>query len=279
MTFHETFAKLHRTYERKALRMLLKEFQALGKKIPYELLTPENAEGLIRLTLNEAGLEKALFKIHLTIGKSYGNLEARRYRKFREEKRFKPLPLFNEAFQQYILDFYTREGGDRIVILTDTYIEEVVKVMKIATENNETIAQMRDRIFKTVNKPNFYKWQALRIARTETTFAMNSAAMVSSDVSGLVMEKVWYTYRDSRVRDTHAEMEGKVVPSDEYFELSSGVKLKFPGDKQAEGRLKDVKRALINCRCSVSHRAKLDENGLFIFTDEPPSATAIPVLA
>lgn len=267
MTFPETFAKLHNTYERKALRMLLKEFQALGKKIPYEVLTPENAEAVIKLTLNEAGLEKALFKIHLTIGKSYGNLEARRYRKFREEKRFKPLPLFNEAFQLFLINYYKEEGGSQITLLTETYVTAVVEEMVKSKVENETIIQMRDRIFRTVNKPNFYKWQALRIARTETTFAMNSAAMVSSDVSGVVMEKVWYTYRDSRVRDTHRAMEGKVLPTNELYTLPSGVKMRFPGDKSAIGRSKDVASDLINCRCAISHRAKLDENGLFIFTD------------
>lgn len=267
MTFHDTFLKLHSTYERKALRMILKEFQALGKKIPYEVLTPENAEGIIKLTLNEAGLEKALFKIHLTIGKSYGNLEARRYRKFREQKRFKPLPLFNEAFQLFLINYFQQEGGNQITLLTETYVAAVVEEIVKSKVENETIIQMRDRIFKAVNKPNFYKWQAWRIARTETTSAMNTAAMVSSDVSGLVMEKVWYTYRDSRVRDTHRAMEGKVIPSKELFTLPSGVKMRFPGDKTAIGRSKDVAGDLINCRCSVSHRAKLDENGLFIFTD------------
>lgn len=265
MTFPETFAKLHSTYERKALRMLLKEFQALGKKIPYEVLTPENAEGLIRLTLNEAGLEKALFKVHLTIGKSYGNLEARRYRKFREQKKFKPLPLFNEAFQLFLINYFRESGGENITLLTETYVQSVVNEIVQAKIENETIIQMRDRIFRTVNKPNFYKWQALRIARTETTFAMNSAAMVSSDVSGVVMEKVWYTYRDSKVRDSHRAMEGKVIPSNELYELPSGVRMRFPGDKSATGG--NVAADLVNCRCAVSHRAKLDENGLFIFTD------------
>lgn len=267
MTFPETFAKLHATYERKAVRMLLKEFQALGKKIPYEVLTPENAEGLIRLTLNEAGLEKALFKIHLTIGKSYGNLESRRYRKFREQKRFKPLPLFNVAFQAFLINFFEEFGGESIALLTETYIAAVVAEMVNSKIENETILQMRDRIFKTVNKPNFYKWQAMRIAVTETTFAMNSAAMVSGEVSGVVMEKVWYTYRDSRVRDTHRAMEGKAIPSNELYELPSGVKMRFPGDKRAIGRPKDVAKEVIWCRCAVSYRAKLDENGLFIFTD------------
>lgn len=260
MTFPETFAKLHNTYERKALRMLLKEFQALGKKIPYEVLTPENAEGLIQLTLNEAGLEKALFKIYMVIGKSYGNLEARRYRKFREQKKFKPLPLFNEAFQLFIINYFKEFGGENITLLSETYIQAVVNEIIKGAAENETVVQMRDRIFKTVNKPNFYKWQALRIARTETTFAMNQAAQISGEVSGVVMEKVWITAIDGRERESHRNVSGQAVPLDGFFDVG-GEKMKFPGD-----RLNGASAGnLVNCRCASGNRAKRDANGELIF--------------
>lgn len=255
-----SFEKLHAFYEKKALRMLLKEFQSLGKKIPYEVLTPENAEAVIKLTLNEAGLEKALFKIHLTIGKSYGNLEARRYRK--EIKKFKPLPLFNEAFQLFLTDYYQQFGGANITLLTETYISAIVTEIRKATFENETVIQMRDRIFQTVNKPNFYKWQALRIARTETTFAMNSAKVVSGEVSGLTMEKVWIGKNDGRERPSHIAMNDTAVGQNELFDLG-GEKMAFPGDRSHGASAGN----LINCRCTFGYRAKRDANGDLIWND------------
>lgn len=258
MSLHSTFLKLHSTYERKALRMLLKEFQALGKRIPYDVLTKDNAEAVIKLTLNEAGLEKALFKIHLTIGKSYGNLEARRYRK--EIKKFKPLPLFNEAFQLFLINYYKEFGGENIVLLTETYVQSVVAEIIKGTAENETVIQMRDRIFKTVNKPNFYKWQALRIARTETTFAMNQAAQISGEVSGVVMEKVWIAAIDGRERESHRNVNGQAVPLDGFFNVG-GEKMAFPGDRRNGASAKNV----VNCRCASGNRAKRDANGQLIF--------------
>lgn len=266
MNQHDTFLKLHTLYEKKAVRMLLKEFQILGKKIPYDIITPENAEGVIGLTLNEAALEKALFKVHMTIGKSYGNLEARRYRK--EIKKFKPLPLFNEAFQKYLIDFYKREGGDRITLLTDTYIKEVVKEIEKSTELNETLIQMRDRIHRTVNSPYYYKWQAMRVARTETTFSMNAAKQVTGEVSGLTMEKVWVTAIDGRERDSHRVLNGKAIGQKEFFQVGS-IKLQFPGDKTGDGKatVKQTAKELINCRCTFGYRAKRDLEGNLMWTD------------
>ena len=238
----------------------------MSGKISFDLITKDNAENIVRLTVNNAELEKAMFKVNLTIGLSYGNLEARKFR--REIKKLKPLPLFSEAFQKYLLDFYKREGGDRITLVTETYVKEIVKEIEKATELNETVMQMRDRIFKAVNRPDYYKWQALRVARTETTFSMNAAKQIAGEVSGLVMEKVWIAVIDSRVRDNHAYLNGKTVLQNEYFTVG-GLKLKFPGDKEGDGNhsVRDSAKELINCRCTYGYRAKRDANGDLIFTD------------
>ena len=255
-----SWLKLHSTYENKAVRILLKEFRKMSAKIPFEALTKDNAENLIKLTINNNDLNKALFKVHLTIGKSYGNMEARRFR--REIKKWKPLPLFNEAFQKYLLQYYSDFGGENITLLTDTYVQAVVTEIRKATFENETVIQMRDRIFKTVNSPNFYKWQALRIARTETTFAMNSAKQIAGEVSGLVMEKVWIAAIDNRTRQEHIEANGKAVPLNEPF-IVGGEKLMFPGDKFNGASAFN----LVNCRCTFGNRAKRDSNGDLVFTD------------
>ena len=252
--------KLHSTYENKAVRILLKEFRRMSGKIPFDALTKDNAESVIKLTINNEELNKALFKVHLTIGKSYGNMEARRFR--REIKKWKPLPLFNEAFQLFLLKYYKEFGGENITLLTETYVQAVVSEIRKATSENETVIQMRDRIFKTVNKPDFYKWQALRIARTETTFAMNSAKQIAGEVSGLVMEKVWIAAVDSRTRQEHLDANGKAVPLNEPF-IVGGEKLMFPGDKLNGASAGN----LVACRCTVGNRARRDANGDLIFTD------------
>lgn len=256
----DNFLQLHSTYENKAVGILLKEFRNIGRRISVNALTKENAEIIIGAAVDSSELKKALFTVHLTIGKSYGNMQARRMR--REIKRWKPLPLFNTAFQKFLLDYYSEFGGENITLLTETYIETVVSEIRKATMQNETVIQMRDRIFKTVNSPNFYKWQALRIARTETTFAMNAAAEKAGEVSGLTMEKVWISKLDSRTRDPHAFMHGKTVGQFELFDVS-GDKMKYPGDKTNGASAANQ----INCRCTIGYRAKRDSDGNLIWND------------
>jgi len=263
MNEHDIFLKLHNTYEKKALRILLKEFKRISRNLPIELLTPTNAETILNLAVNESELEKTLFKVHLTIGQSYGNLEARRYRKIiREQKKWKPLALFNTKFQDFLLKYYKKFGGEQIKLLSETYIETIVSAIKEATIENETVIQMRDRIYKAVNKPDFYRWQALRIARTETTFAMNSAKQISGEVSGVTMEKVWVTAVDGRERDAHRVANDKAVEQNAFF-IVGGEKMLYPGDRANGASV----RNLVNCRCSFGYRAKRDSEGNIIYND------------
>lgn len=97
--------------------------------------------------------------------------------------------------------------------------------------------------------------KAIRIARTEThrvqEQGLNDAAMDCSDAlnhskSGLIMVKIWRTGQDSRVRDTHAEMEGVTVLTDEEFELNNGTTL-TPGSS-------GIASEDINCRCYCSYK-------------------------
>jgi HK97 family phage portal protein len=87
-------------------------------------------------------------------------------------------------------------------------------------------------------------WRAERIARTETTAALNLGYEESLKAVG-VKRKMWVTAHDERVRETHQQMEGEVVDIDDYFVLPSGVRLRFPCDP--EGQPDEV----INCRCTI----------------------------
>ena len=87
-------------------------------------------------------------------------------------------------------------------------------------------------------------WRAERIARTETTAALNLGYEESLRAVG-VKRKMWVTAHDERVRDSHRDMEGVIVDLDDYFVLPSGARLRFPCDP--EGQPEEV----INCRCTI----------------------------
>jgi SPP1 gp7 family putative phage head morphogenesis protein len=87
-------------------------------------------------------------------------------------------------------------------------------------------------------------WRAERIARTETTAALNLGYEESLRAVG-VKRKMWVTAHDERVRESHQQMEGEIVDLDDYFVLPSGTRLRFPCDP--EGQPDEV----INCRCTI----------------------------
>lgn len=256
------FDKQHLIYERQFFQRLIKEFRKIGKDIPIDNLTFDNAENILKIIISEDRVKQILFDMHLSIGNDYGKKVGRQLnRAFNERKKF-TLPLFSQAFMKYLISYYSNSGGADIVLLIETYISEVVKQIKVATELNETVIQMRDRIFTTVNKPNFYKWQALRIARTETTFAMNSAKQVTGEVSGFLLEKVWSAKRDGRERPAHGEVDKVAVEQNALFTVG-GELMGFPGDKSNGASAGN----LINCRCSFGYRGKRGEDGQLIYVD------------
>ena len=253
------FEKLHTVYELKAFRILIKEFRKLSAAMPIDILTPTNAENVLSVFIRKSSLQNALFKIHLMIGQDAGKRQLQEFAKLERGIKRRPAskyPLFSKAFQAWLLNYYQQYGGENITLLTETYVATVVTEIQKSTELNETIEEMRDRILKTVNSPTFYKWQAMRIARTETTFAINSGTEITGDFTEIVMLKKWMTRRDGKERDSHFAADGQLVEKDDLFSVG-GEKMKYPGDKSSGASASN----LVNCRCERTFIAKRDADG------------------
>ncbi len=83
-------------------------------------------------------------------------------------------------------------------------------------------------------------YELRRVARTEIQSTQNQVAHESMREFGVVYEK-WVAASDDRTRDTHADVNGEIIPIDGEF--SNG--LAYPGD--TNGPLEEW----INCRCRV----------------------------
>jgi len=255
---NKQYEALHGAYERKSVQILVKEFRKIGRKIPFDNLTFDNAEIVIGLNMFP---EDFLYKIHWAVGKHYGNLEYQRMKReevklnIPQEKRRPSYPLFNKAFQLFLLEYYAKYGGTKITLLTDTYAKAVADEIIKGTKENETLDEMRKRIQKAVDSPNFYKWQALRIARTETTFAMNAAKAQIPMNPRLTYDKVWSSALDKRTRPSHFMADMQKVAEGEKF-LVGDSRMEYPGDPTAEVQ------ELVNCRCAWYRQIRVDEDGL-----------------
>lgn len=89
--------------------------------------------------------------------------------------------------------------------------------------------------------------RAFRIARTESTSAANlgsQRAYTEASGFGIKVQKQWISSRDSKVRDSHASLDGQMVGVNENFISDQGYEAAHPA---AFG----VPSEDINCRCTM----------------------------
>jgi uncharacterized protein with gpF-like domain len=161
-------------------------------------------------------------------------------------------------FETIIANWLNSNMGLRIVSVHQTLIDAIVAVIANGYENNLSVEDITRNLQK---KFGWYKYQALRIARTETTTATNFATVVAAQNSDFVLEKTWISVQDNRTRRPpnsiydHLDMNGVKVGLNQPF-FTSGENIMYPGDPNAKAG------NVINCRCKVVFTVKEDENGL-----------------
>ena len=258
-SYRKTYQRWLKQYEKQAYKELRKAFKKWGDSIPFSMMTEQNYEQMVDVVVLESPMVIAYEKLYTDIGLVHGKRTGRQINK--ELKFFKPGDFESEFIKNIRNFLLTTNMGERITSVEGTYISTIQKLLANRLEDGKTIAEASREIEKIVKKPNFYRWQAERIARTETTTAANFAAVEANEVTDFVMEKVWISGSDSRVRRTppneydHQDLNGKTVDPKEAFTTSRGEMLMFPGDTNGSAG------NIINCRCSVAFRPVRDANG------------------
>lgn len=245
------WGKLQPLYERKAYRIVQKHIKSILNNIPFNNASLATYEYIIQANITEKQIKDMFVEIYSTIGVNYGN----RINKELERTK-KAHVLFNEYLLNEILVFLSNQGGEKVKSVHDTLIEEVIKGIKAQLGENATVIDLQNAIYSIVSKSQaFYKWQALRIARTETTFASGFAAMKTAQQSDLVLTKTWISAVDNRTRQDHLSENGQSVDLEANFIISSGIEMSYPGDPKAPAN------EVINCRCTIGFTPKRDANG------------------
>ena len=227
----------------------------------------ENAiKAQLAVNISSEDMYNAYYNIYYNIGRIHGkrvgnsiNIEL--------TKDF-TLVEFMVLFERNLPMFLRVYGVTRIQQVHQSYLEDIFKMFDDRLKDGKTLKETTNEVFKVMRSPRFYRWQAERIARTETTGAANYGAVQSGDVSGFVMEKRWISALDARTRRTppshydHRAMNGKRVGLKEPFIFNNESlredSLLYPGDPN--GNAGNV----INCRCTVSVVPKRDSNGSLI---------------
>ena len=250
------YLKLHRIYERKAYRIVQKHVAEMLLKIPFNNVSLGTYEITVQTNVTKEKVFDMFKEIYQTIGVTHGNRVNKELEKVKKVN-----VLFNEVLLREILLFLSTDGGVKIVSVRDTLANDIIKTIKDSLGENATVIDLQNAIYRLISKSqSFYKWQALRIARTETTSASNFAAIKAAQESDLVLDKMWISVQDNRTRITpfdHLDMNGQKQELEKPF-FVGGQNIQYPGDINASAG------NVINCRCTIGFIPKRDADGMLI---------------
>jgi len=248
--------KQHHIYERKAYTIVQKHIKKILSSIPVDNMELYNYEILITINIHQKDVYDMFVDIYKTIGLNYGNKVNNSLEKVKKAN-----VLFNETLLKEILLFLSTEGGVKITSVRDTLIKDVIDIIKKTLGENGTVIDLRNAIYNIISKSQtFYKYQALRIARTETTSASNLSAIKTAQASDLVLDKVWLSVQDNRTRITpydHLDMNNQKQELDKPF-FVGGENIDYPGATMASAG------NVINCRCGLTFVPRRDADGMLI---------------
>ena len=125
------------------------------------------------------------------------------------------------------------------------HIDEVVDQIIDTTEKNDAEITQDESI--GIQSYWLSKDRAMLISENEANSIENYVEYREAKARGLTRKR-WLTELDNKVRDTHAEIEGKTVDIDGYFIVGSSL-MRFPHDYSENPDPAEI----INCRCACQY--------------------------
>ena len=209
---------------------------------------------------DEEDLIKAYIRIYSQVGLKHGHRIGKAANM--SHKDFNP-EFFKEFYEKYIALYLQQSGMARVYDVRSTFIQFISEALNKQVSIFGGVpdpSQLATWIQKVSRKRSFFRWQALRIARTESTAASNLGGLNAIKDTGFVMDKIWVSAQDSRARRNpdnwfdHYHMNGKVARPDGKFEMTSMKghvdELEYPGDPKGHPA------NTINCRCTLVYKPR-----------------------
>ena len=268
--YRKAWLRAHKSYERKAYSILRKYFRGEALKIPYSFLDKDNYKQTIVNNVQIGSIYDAYFEIYKIIGTVHGERIGKGIN--RDIKDFNPF-TFQSAYQRSLFNWILENIGYRIVSVRKEFIKYIQSLVAEAFSDGLTQRQLAAQIHKLIGRRDFYRWEALRIARTETGLAANRASVIAGETSGIVLDKLWISIPDNRTRPApgkitefnHRVMDGVKVPQDGFFDVQ-GEFLSYPSAATTKTGAKSSGANVINCRCTAALIPRRDANGRIMRT-------------
>jgi hypothetical protein len=234
-----------------ANRVVRKHIAKIIKDIPFANMSKATYEALIVSNITREKIAKMYSDLYITVGEPiYNSID----------KKLKRVKVFGDNWFNEIMNLWLQQNaGQNITSVQSTLIQTILDTISQGYEQNLSTSD----IARLLERQGFYRYQSLRIARTETTTITNASTIMAGNSSTLELDKVWISAQDGRTRRepfNHLAMNGVKVPYEEDFNVS-GEMLSFPGD-QTNGEVRTSAGNVIQCRCKVALVPRLGEDGL-----------------
>lgn len=263
--YRNKWLKYHASYEKRAFTELRKVFKKWGNLIINTDFNQQTILNQLTSMVRFEDLYMTYYQIYYNIGVTHG---LRVSKDINLELKYITIDDFMKLFEEDLPTFLREFGITRMQLVHNSYIDVIFKMFNDRLKEGKTLKETTDEIFQIMRSPRFYRWEAERIARTETTGAANYSAVKAGNISGFVMQKQWISALDVRTRRTppshfdHREMNGKRVGLKEKFVFNPKSlyvdELSYPGDPKGQAG------NVINCRCTVAIVPARDKNGRLI---------------
>ena len=263
--YRKAWLRAHKGYERRAYGLLRRYFKSEAMKVPYAFLDKDNYKQTINNSVNIGGLYNTYFDIYKLIGLVHGERIGKGIN--RDAKNFNNI-TFQSEYTRNLYNWVLENIGYRIVSVRAEFIKYIQQLVADSFRDGLTPQQLASQIHKLIGRRDFYRWQALRIARTESGLAANRATLQAGRSSGFAMVKEWISIPDERTRPkpgtitkfNHRVMDGVTVDEDDYFNVQ-GEFIKYPNAAITKTGAKSSGGNVINCRCTTALLIKRDSNG------------------
>lgn len=151
----------------------------------------------------------------------------------------------DDLWAETLRDYAEQRAGENIVSVTDTLRDDLVNILReeMLADPGIGVEKLTKRIYSRYQL--LAKWQARRIAQTETMIAMADAAATAAGTLDISFTKQWCISGLGNTRESHQVMDGVEVDQDEPFELEGGLVM-YPHDTSLGAAADEI----INCACS-----------------------------
>lgn len=211
-------------------------FENLSKSLSLESVL-QNVNGIV----HEDTIKVLYQSIYASVGVSFArdSFNLAKTGKFNYSTKADILDMTWELEMQKLIE---TEAAQLVTAVTQTTKDILSRSLQQSITDGLSIPQAAKALRENFGLLTRYRSEL--IARTEIVRASNAGSLAGAESTGLGVEKVWLSARDKRTRPDHIDADGQRKKLNEYFMLSDGSRLRYPGDPSAPGH------QTIQCRCT-----------------------------